>query len=143
MTENSAEQQNTIVSEKNQGKTLYDASALEIIGKNFLAGFSHALGGVIIQIGFFVVLGYFATIYLWPQIQPMMNLLSRSVESMEQLQQTMQIPARLEGNQNVLPGAGKEGSAAGKTTVDPQLIQQLMQQYLGGTKVQPTPSSGL
>jgi hypothetical protein len=54
-------------------KTLYDAGTGEIIWKNFLAGASRGLGGVLVYLIFlFIISGLFINIVL-PKIMPSIN----------------------------------------------------------------------
>ena len=67
-------------------KTLYQASAFEIFWRNFLAGFSRALGGIILYVLFIGIIGSLAFQYLAPLISPVLNQLNSIYGTMEKLQ---------------------------------------------------------
>lgn len=56
-------------------RNLYTVSHWEIVSKNFLAGFSRALGGIIIYLIFFAIAGYIFSQYLLPQLEPLFSSL--------------------------------------------------------------------
>ena len=53
-----------------KNKTIYDASAGEILWKNFLAGFGRGLGGIIIYLIFLSIIGLLFYNFILPKIMP-------------------------------------------------------------------------
>lgn len=94
------DQQQLIVKSEDGGdrvsktKTIYEASAVEILWKNFLAGVGRGLGGVFVYLIFlFVVVGVFINTVL-PQIMPMFeNYMSifKSLGSVNSIPQNLDI----------------------------------------------------
>lgn len=71
-------------------KALYEVPNNQVFMKNFLAGFSRGLGHAVAQIFFFAMLFALFAVFVKPQIQPILNLMERSVNSMESVQQMQQ-----------------------------------------------------
>ncbi|OGG03659.1 hypothetical protein A2W14_04050 [Candidatus Gottesmanbacteria bacterium RBG_16_37_8] len=67
------------------GKTLYDASAFEIFWRNFLAGSSRTLGGIIFYLIFILIIGSIFIRYLTPVISPIFNQLNSISGSLEKI----------------------------------------------------------
>jgi hypothetical protein len=67
----------------NATKTIYDASAMEIFWKNFLAGFSRALGNIILYIVFLIVTTMIFIRYISPIITPMLGQLENVTKSLD------------------------------------------------------------
>lgn len=107
-------------------KTIYEASTAEVFGKNFVAGMAHALGAVIIQLCFLLLLAYISFRYFMPEIQPILDMMNRSVSAMEQLQGGMMIEES--GTVQTAPGSN--------STTNPQMmqLQQLLNQYQNQTR---------
>ncbi len=71
-------------------KTIYDVSGFEVFGRNFLAGFGRALGGIFIYLIFIVLSIYSFQKYLYPQIKPFIDEYQQAVKGINQLQKTTQ-----------------------------------------------------
>jgi hypothetical protein len=81
---------------------LYQASYGSIFLRNFLVGFARALGGVAVQIVFFIFLFWAYQRFIGPQLSPLLDTLINSVERLENLQNsTQQIQFRLPENFNL------------------------------------------
>lgn len=76
-------------------RNLYTVSAGEIFWKNFLAGFSRALGGMIIYLILFALAAYFFSQYLLPQLDPLFSSL-KLLTNPQTLQPGTQNPQQLE-----------------------------------------------
>ena len=76
-------------------KTIYQAGAGEIFWRNFLAGASRALGGILLYIIFLFLVGVVFLQIIWPRIQPLFDRLFNITESMQQMQQ-LQIPGNFQ-----------------------------------------------
>ena len=68
-----------------KSKTLYDASTSEIILKNFLAGFSRTLGGLVLYFLFVFILGAFFVRFALPIITPFLNQLNTINSSLQKI----------------------------------------------------------
>lgn len=62
--------------EDKKTRSIYDASASEIFWRNFLAGASRSLGGIIFYLIFILIIGSIFLRYLTPIITPLMNQLN-------------------------------------------------------------------
>lgn len=71
-------------------KTIYDVSAFEVFGRNFLAGMGRALGGIAIYFFFLGIISYGFIQYLYPQIKPFIDEYRQAMDSINQLQKTTQ-----------------------------------------------------
>jgi len=71
-------------------KTIYDASLGSVFWRNFLAGVARALGAILMQILFIVMLGILASIFIWPRVAPLLNTYQTAVNSLEGLQKSTQ-----------------------------------------------------
>lgn len=71
---------------KPEQRTIYSASGWEIFGRNFLAGMAQALGHILIYLLF--VAGVFAVAFrfLWPVVQPYVDIYKQSLESLQMIQ---------------------------------------------------------
>ncbi|MBI2010537.1 MAG: hypothetical protein HYS86_05200, partial [Candidatus Chisholmbacteria bacterium] len=76
-------------------RNLYTVSSGEIIWKNFLAGLSRALGGMIIYLILLGVIAYAASQYLLPQLEPLLSSL-QMLTNPQTLQPGTQNPQQLE-----------------------------------------------
>lgn len=77
-----------------QTKTLYDSSYGEIFGKNFVAGFGKALGGLFVTIALYVFLGLLFVNVVLPRFEPFitsMTNLSKSLQSLPRINQGSEI----------------------------------------------------
>ena len=88
-------------------KTLYDVSAGDVFFKNLLAGMGRALGGVLIQALFFVILGYFTFKYVWPQLQPMIQSMNDTIAILKQMQAA---ESEAGGSTIIMPAQGTSGT---------------------------------
>lgn len=71
-----------------EGKSIYTASSGEVFWKNFLAGFGHALGGVVVYLLLLVVVYFLFMSYVMPKLAPViatMNSFAKSIESLSAL----------------------------------------------------------
>lgn len=89
------------MNEEQQQSQLYQTGYGEIFAKNFLVGFSRALGGVIVQILFFAILAYVYIQVLAPKITPLFGMLEQSMGALDKIQnqqsQTQDVMKMLEG----------------------------------------------
>ena len=69
----------------NNNKTLYDASYPEIFWKNFLAGFSRTLGGLVLYLIFIVTIGTVVLQFVMPLITPALNQLNTINGSLQKI----------------------------------------------------------
>ncbi|MFZ2206332.1 MAG: hypothetical protein WA061_06765 [Microgenomates group bacterium] len=73
-----------------QTKSLYDSSYGEIFGKNFVAGFGKALGGLFVSVALYAVLGLLFIKMVLPTLEPFiasMTSFSKSLESFSRVKQ--------------------------------------------------------
>lgn len=75
-----------------QEKTIYQVSYSEVFWRNFVAGVARALGGLIFQILFLVIVANLFMAYAWPYVQPVLTTLSTVSESLQSLQQQTEKP---------------------------------------------------
>ncbi|HOZ03204.1 MAG TPA: hypothetical protein PKX78_01770 [Candidatus Woesebacteria bacterium] len=52
-----------------RNRTIYDVGWRELVVKNFVAGLSRAVGGLVLNLVFFVIIGSFVFQLFWPQAQ--------------------------------------------------------------------------
>lgn len=71
-------------------KTIYDVSAYEIFWRNFLAGLARGVGGLVMYFVLIVVIGTIFTQFILPQLQPLLNTYTSSLNSLKSLQQYQQ-----------------------------------------------------
>ena len=83
-------------------RTLFDAGPVEIFWKNFLAGASRALGGIIFYLIFLFLVGVVFMQIIWPRIQPLLDRFFNITESLQQMQQGIQLPSNLQLPDNFL-----------------------------------------
>lgn len=77
-----------------QTKTLYDSSYGEILGKNFVAGFSKALGGLFVTIALYVFLGLLFMNVVLPELKPFitsMTNFSKALQTVPRIKQGSEI----------------------------------------------------
>ncbi|MDQ5951641.1 MAG: hypothetical protein QG639_922 [Patescibacteria group bacterium] len=67
-------------------RTLYDVSVGEIMWRNFLAGISRALGGMVIYFVVAFLLGHVFLTYIWPVLEPSIETLGETGEILQQMQ---------------------------------------------------------
>lgn len=67
-------------------KELYKVSNWEVFQRNFLVGFSRALGGLVIQIVFFAIIYFSIVQFLWPTFEPLFSRFQPRDESSTQNQ---------------------------------------------------------
>jgi hypothetical protein len=70
-------------------RTIYDVGWGELMGRNFVAGMSRAVGGLFINIVLVVVVGSLVVQYVWPQLQPVVDQLNNSYQTLFRLEQTL------------------------------------------------------
>ncbi len=58
-----------------KNRTIYDVGWRELVLKNFVAGMSRAVGGLVLNLLFFVIIGSFVFQLFWPQAQATINSL--------------------------------------------------------------------
>lgn len=66
--------------------SLYNVSSWEIFWKNFLVGFSRAVGGFLVQLAFLIFAYYSFVNVVLPKIQPFVNAFISAQENMSRLQ---------------------------------------------------------
>jgi|GEM_PF-1441943 len=121
--------QTVIRQEKPLPRTIYDASGFEVFGKHFLAGFSQALGMILVYLIFLGIAFYFAMQYLLPTIQPYLDMYKQSMESLQTIQSTF-APGTTSGAATTFQEGtytGEfQGTAPGTTTmtVTPEQLRQ-------------------
>lgn len=76
-----------------QTKTIYDVGAGEIFWRNFLAGFSRTLGGIILYLILLFIFGMFFAQFILPKFLPIINQLLDMSKSLEKFQQ-FDIPSK-------------------------------------------------
>ncbi|PIR61376.1 MAG: hypothetical protein COY81_04320 [Candidatus Pacebacteria bacterium CG_4_10_14_0_8_um_filter_43_12] len=67
-------------------KTLYEVGAWEIFWRNFLAGASRTIGGLVIYLAVLYVLSNIFIAYVWPVIQPVFQQMGETTDLLKQLQ---------------------------------------------------------
>jgi hypothetical protein len=121
--------QTTVPKDSPQHRTIYDASGFEVFAKHFLAGFSQALGMILVYV-LFLVIAYFMVIrYLLPTVQPYLNMYQQSMQSLQSIQSTFApsgyvVPAEESG----VPTESAQGASMTVTPEQLQQAQQLLQQ---------------
>lgn len=70
-------------------RTIYDASAVEVFFKNFLAGVGHGLGTVAIYLVFISIVFMLVARFVWPVVEPYVTLYKNSMESLQKFQNMM------------------------------------------------------
>jgi len=68
-----------------KSKTIYDASSGEIVWKNFLAGFSRTLGGIIVYFVFVAILGSLFLRFAMPIMSPFLGQLSTITNTLQRI----------------------------------------------------------
>ena len=63
-------------------KTIYQMSAWSIFWRNFLAGFSRSLGGIIIYLIFLGIIGYYSYQTLLPRLLPILQSYTTMMQSL-------------------------------------------------------------
>lgn len=66
-------------------KTIYDVSAGEIMWRNFLAGISRALGGMVIYFVVIFILSHIFLTYVWPVLEPSFQTLEETTDLLKQM----------------------------------------------------------
>jgi hypothetical protein len=97
MTENSSETKDQVTPQAatfqtaapedrlNKTVTMYDVSVGEVFWRNLLAGFSRALGGMLIYVVVTGIMGFFLTKALFPYIQPLFGLYTQGFSALQDL----------------------------------------------------------
>jgi len=67
------EQTPPIAQSAKERKTIYDVSYASIFVRNFLAGFSHALGAVVLYLIIIGIMYYFTATLILPKVQPLFS----------------------------------------------------------------------
>src|SRR4030065_748769 len=81
-----ADEQGEEYKNKPGNKTIYDTGYGSIFAKNFLAGFSRALGAIFVYLMFAGLIFYFFMTYLMPQLQNVISNLSSLLDPSSYLQ---------------------------------------------------------
>lgn len=76
--------QEAIVKESKK-RTIYDASSGEIMGKNFLAGMSHAAGSILVYLIFASGVLFFLFRFVYPVFAPYVDIYKQSMESLQMM----------------------------------------------------------
>jgi hypothetical protein len=81
-------------------RTIYDATNVEVFWKNFLVGFGHALGALVVNIILYIVVGFLFIQFMLPYLSPLISgveQLSKSVKSLTEIKQGsgIQLPKNL------------------------------------------------
>jgi hypothetical protein len=71
-------------------KSIYNVSKWEIFWRNFIAGMGRALGAIILQAIFLLVIVNLFMNQVWPVIQPILQMMETTTQSLEQLNQQTQ-----------------------------------------------------
>lgn len=66
-------------------KTMYDVSGFEVFWRNFLAGASRSLGGIVFYVIFMVVLLNIFMSVAWPKIQPLIESYTNALSSLNSI----------------------------------------------------------
>lgn len=93
-----------LVDSAQKKKDIYTSSAGEIFSKNFLAGFSRALGGIVVYLIFLGIVLFIMSRTLLPQLMPLISTLQDSLNM-------LQNPSSLQQN------------------LSPKQIEQMLQKY--------------
>ena len=67
-------------------KTIYDAQLGEIFWRNMVAGAGRALGGIILQAIFLLIVVNLFMQQVWPVVQPILSTLQTATQTLEDLQ---------------------------------------------------------
>lgn len=67
-------------------KTIYQVSPWEIFWRNFLAGMSRGLGGVILYVIVLTILSNLFLRFFWPQLKPIVDTLNTSTQILKDFQ---------------------------------------------------------
>lgn len=68
-----------------QTKTIYDVSKWEIFWRNFIAGMGRALGSIILQAIFLIIVVNVFMNQVWPVLKPILNTLQMTTETLEDI----------------------------------------------------------
>lgn len=71
-------------------KTIYDVSKWEIFWRNVIAGAGRALGGIILQAIFLLIIINLFLNQVWPVIQPILNTLQKTTETLQDMKDQSQ-----------------------------------------------------
>jgi len=114
-------------------RTIYDVSWGELVGRNFVAGMSRALGGLLFNVVLIVILGTLAVRYVWPQLQPVVENLRQSYqtlydleESLSQLSQSGSFPLMGESLQFDIHQLGEPGSQPKSVELNAGQLEELL-----------------
>lgn len=69
-----------------KSKTIYDVSKWEIFWRSFIAGAGRALGGIILQAIFLIVVVNLFMNQVWPVLEPIMDSLQTTSNAFQDLQ---------------------------------------------------------
>lgn len=67
-------------------RTIYDVSKSEIFWRNVIAGAGRAVGGIILQAIFLLIVVNFFMKQVWPAVQPLVDTLNSTSATLQQLQ---------------------------------------------------------
>ena len=102
-------------------KSLYDSSAGEIAGKNFLAGFMRGLGGFFITVLTWVLFYYLTIHFVLPQLTGYMSEAQDMIKSVKEIQGA---------TTNLMTPSGTGSTTTGGSkgiVIPPEMIQQFQQ----------------
>ena len=94
-------------------RTIYDVGPMEVFWRNLLAGFARGLGSLVVYVIFIVILGFFFSRFILPQLQPLISSFADSVNTLNALQHSQ-----------VMPSSGSPGQ-----TPAPSDLQNLLKNY--------------
>ena len=67
-------------------KTIFDVSPWEIFWRNVIAGAGRGIGALIFQVIFLVVVVNLFMSYAWPVLEPLINTITVTTQTLEKLQ---------------------------------------------------------
>lgn len=73
-----------------KSKTMYDVGIGEIMWRNFLAGISRALGGLVIYFVVIFIMGHIFLTYIWPVLEPSFATLGETTDLLKQMNMIQQ-----------------------------------------------------
>ncbi len=73
-------------------KSIYAASYSDIFWRNLVAGMARAIGGVLFQLLFLVIMYNFFMAYAWPYVATLMDTLKSTTNTLQMLEQKASKP---------------------------------------------------
>jgi hypothetical protein len=71
-------------------KTIYDVSKWEVFWRNLIAGAGRALGGIVLQAIFLLIVVNLFMSQVWPILQPIMESLQTTSQTLQDIQKQSQ-----------------------------------------------------